>query len=278
MDFKYKDLEALNDGEIAATLINGAIRMDEQEEMARLLRRKSQVLMAHGACAHLGGVPGLANFFERQDVLDRSYKEVPTVKNPEGTLPEVQSLESGRELKLSGFHDRVRALNQVVDVDYYIPGCPPTPELIKDAIIMALEGRLPAKGSVLAEKKALCDTCPRRDSRPERLRIKEFKRLHQTEWDPEKCFLNQALICLGPATRGGCMARCIHANMPCRGCFGPTDDVRDQGAKSLSFLASMIDSKDEKELERIADSIPDPAGLFYRYSLASSLLKGKIPG
>ncbi|MBW2567393.1 MAG: oxidoreductase, partial [Deltaproteobacteria bacterium] len=150
MDFKYKDLEALSDGEIAATLINGAIRMDEQEEMARLLRRKSQVLMAHGACAHLGGVPGLANFFERQDVLDRSYKEVPTVKNPEGTLPEVQSLESGRELKLSGFHDRVRALNQVVDVDYYIPGCPPTPELIKDAIIMALEGRLPAKGSVLA--------------------------------------------------------------------------------------------------------------------------------
>ncbi len=278
MDFKYKDLEALNDGEIAATLINGAIRMDEQEEMARLLRRKSEVLMAHGSCAHLGGIPGLANFFERQDVLDRSYKEVPSVKNPEGTLPEVQSVADGRELKLSGFHDRVRALNQVVDVDYYIPGCPPTPELIKDAIIMALEGRLPPKGSVLAERKALCDTCPRRDSRPERLRIKEFKRLHQTEWDPEKCFLNQALICLGPATRGGCMARCIHANMPCRGCFGPTDDVRDQGAKSLSFLASMIDSTDEKELERIADSIPDPAGLFYRYSLASSLLKGKIPG
>jgi F420-non-reducing hydrogenase small subunit len=278
LDFKYKDVEALNDGEIAATLINGAVRMDEQEEMAKLLRRKSQLVMAHGACAHLGGVPGLANFFERQDVLDRSYKEVPTVKNPEGTLPEVQSVAHGRELELSGFHDRVRALNQVVDVDYYIPGCPPTPELIKDAIIMALEGRLPPKGSVLAEKKALCDTCPRRDSRPERLRIKEFKRLHQTEWDPEKCFLNQALICLGPATRGGCMARCIHANMPCRGCFGPTDDVRDQGAKSLSFLASMIDSKDEKELERIADSIPDPAGLFYRYSLASSLLKGKIPG
>jgi F420-non-reducing hydrogenase small subunit len=278
MDFKYKDLEALNDGEIAATLINGAIRMDEQEKMARLLRRKSEVLMAHGACAHLGGVPGLTNFFERQDVLDRSYKEVPSVKNSQGTLPEVQSVADGRELKLSGFHDRVRALNQVVDVDYYIPGCPPTPQLIKGAIIMALEGRLPPKGSVLAEKKALCDTCPRRDSRPERLRIKEFKRLHQTEWDPEKCFLNQALICLGPATRGGCMARCIHANMPCRGCFGPTDDVRDQGAKSLSFLASMIDSKDEKELERIADSIPDPGGLFYRYSLAASLLKGKIPG
>lgn len=74
------------------------------------------------------------------------------------------------------------------------------------------------------------------------------------------------------------MARCISANMPCRGCFGPTDRVRDQGAKSLSFLASIIDSKDEKELEKIADSIPDLAGLLYRYSLASSMLKGRIPG
>jgi F420-non-reducing hydrogenase small subunit len=278
MDFKYKDVAAMNDGEIAATLINGAIRMDEQEEMAQLLRRKSKVLRAHGSCAHLGGIPGLANFFERQDVLDRSYKEVPSVKNPEGTLPEVQSTEFEREFRLSGFHHRVKALHQVVDVDYYIPGCPPTPQLIKNAIMMALEGRLPPKGTVLAEKKALCDTCPRKDSRPEKLRIKEFKRLHQIEWNPEKCFLNQGLICLGPATRGGCVARCIHANMPCRGCFGPTDDVRDQGAKSLSFLASIIDSKDEDDIAKIADSIPDLAGLFYRYSLASSMLKGKIGG
>jgi F420-non-reducing hydrogenase small subunit len=278
LDFKYKDVAAVNDGEIAATLINGAIRMDEQEEMARLLRRKSKVLMAHGSCAHLGGIPGLANFFERQDVLDRSYKQVPSVKNPEGTLPEVQTTESDREFRLSGFHDRVKALHQVVDVDYYIPGCPPTPQLIKNAVLMALEGRLPPKGTVLAEKKALCDTCPRKDSRPEKLRIKAFKRLHQTEWNPEKCFLNQGLICLGPATRGGCVARCIQANMPCRGCFGPTDDVRDQGAKSLSFLASIIDAQEEADIANIADSIPDLAGLFYRYSLASSMLKGKIGG
>lgn len=278
MDFKYKDVTALSDGEITATLINGSIRMDEHEEMSRLLRKKSKVLMAHGSCAHLGGVYSLGNFFERQDLLDRSFKEVPTVKNPEGTLPKARTTESGRELKLPDFCDRVRALNAVVDIDYYIPGCPPPPELVKDAIMMSLEGRLPPKGSVLADKKALCDTCPRRDSRPERLRIKAFKRLHQTEWDPTKCFLDQGLICLGPATRGGCRARCIEANMPCRGCFGPTDHVKDQGAKSLSFLSSMIDSQDEHELERIMDSIPDPGGLFYRYSLATSTLKGKISG
>lgn len=277
MDFKYRDVAAMNDGEITATLINGSIRMDEQEQMAKILRRKSKLLIAHGSCAHLGGVVGLANFFEREDVLARSYKEVPTVRNPEGVLPKVKTVESGRELRLPDFHDTVKALDQVVEVDYYIPGCPPTPELIKNAMMMVLEDRLPPKGSILGEKKALCDTCPRRESRPEKMRIKVFKRLYQTEWDPEKCFLDQGLICLGPATRGGCVARCIHANMPCRGCFGPTDYVRDQGAKSLSFLASMIDAKDENALEKIADSIPDPAGLFYRYSLASSTSKGKIP-
>ncbi len=278
MDFKYQHVAAMKDGEITATLINGAIRMDEQEDMAKLLRKKSRVLMAHGSCAHLGGVVGLANFCTREEILSRSYKEVPTVVNPQGILPQTTTIESGRQFKLSGFHDSVKTLDQVVEVDYYIPGCPPTPQLVKNAIMMVLDNRLPEKGSVLAEKKALCDTCPQKDSKPDKLRIRQFKRLYETQWDPEKCFLGQGIICLGPATRGGCGARCINGNMPCRGCFGPTENVRDQGAKSLSFLTSMIDSKDEEELERIADSVPDPAGLFYRYSLASSVLKGKLTG
>jgi F420-non-reducing hydrogenase small subunit len=278
MDFRTKDVERLDDGEIFLTLINGAVRMDEQAVMAKLLRRKSKLLIAHGSCAHLGGVVGLANFFQRNEVLSRSYNEVSTVKNDMGTLPQVETLESGRKLGLSGFHNSVKSLDQVVPVDYYIPGCPPTPELMKDAIFCAIKGDLPQKGSVLAEKKALCHTCPLIESRPDKLRITAFKRLYNSEWDSSKCFLDQDLICLGPATRGGCGARCIHANMPCRGCFGPTDNVLDQGAKSLSFLASLIDSRSEKELERIADNIPDPAGLFYRYSLAVSILKGRITG
>ena len=278
LDFKHEDVAALDDGAITATLINGAIRMDEQASMARLLRKKSQLVFAHGACAHLGGVVGLANFFHRDDVLNRAYKEVPTMANPRGVLPREQTKRGGNTLKLSGFRDTVKALDQVVDVDYYIPGCPPTPELMKEALMMVLENRLPPKGSVLADKKALCDTCPRKETRPERLEITSFKRLYEVEWDPSQCFLNQGIICLGPATRGGCRAQCIQANMPCKGCFGPTEGVRDQGAKSSSFLASLMDAKDEEGLRQIVDSIPDPAGLFYRYGLASSMLKGKIRG
>lgn len=276
MDFKYKDVEAMEDKEIAATLINGAIRTDEQEHIAKLLRKKSKLIIAHGSCAHLGGIVGLANFFPKDEILNRTYKEIPTIKNPDNILPQIRTEEAGREIKLPGFHDTVKTLNQVVEVDYYIPGCPPPPELIKNAIMAVLEGKLPPQGTVLAEKKALCDTCSRKESKPDKIKIRKFKRVYETEWDPEKCFLDEGIICLGPATRGGCGERCIKANMPCRGCFGPTDNVVDQGAKFLSALASIIDSNDEEELKKIVDSIPDPAGLFYRYSLASSILKGKV--
>ena len=107
---------------------------------------------------------------------------------------------------------------------------------------------------------------------PETIKVKEFKRLYEARWDSEKCFLPQGIICLGPATRGGCGNRCIQANMPCRGCFGPLDNVADHGAAMLSFIASMIDADHENEIRLATDSIPDPAGLFYRYSAPHSIL------
>ncbi len=276
VDFKVKHIHRLKDQELDITLINGAVRMDEQEEMACLLRKKSKLLIAHGSCAHIGGVVGLANFFSSKDILDSVYCKIPSVKNPHGMQPQTMTMVAGEKLRLPAFYDRVKPLDQVVDVDYYIPGCPPTPELMKKNLMDILEGHLPPKGSVLAEKKALCSTCPRKESIPDKIRIRGFKRIHQVLWDPEKCFLPQGIICMGPATRGGCNARCINANMPCRGCFGPVDNIKDQGAKVLSFLSGLIHFKDEDEFRAIADSIPDPGGLFYRYSLAASILKGKI--
>jgi len=276
MDFKYADVEALPKAEIAATLINGAIRTDEQVHIAKLLRRKSQLIIAQGSCAHLGGIVGLANFYKKEEILNRAFKEVPTINNPKGILPQVKTEEPAGTLELPGFHDTVKTLNQVIEVDYYIPGCPPSPELIKKAIMAILEGKLPPKGAVLAEEKALCDSCSLKDSKPEEIKINKFRRIYEIEWDPEKCFLAQGLICLGPATRGGCSERCIKANFPCRGCFGPVGEVEDQGAKFLSAMSSVIDSDDEQELKRIIGSIPDIAGLFYRYSLASSILRKKV--
>jgi F420-non-reducing hydrogenase small subunit len=139
-----------------------------------------------------------------------------------------------------------------------------------------LSGKLPEKGTVLAPDIALCDECPKKDSKPSDLKFTEFKRPHWTQIDPKTCLLAQGIICMGPATRGGCEGVCISGNMPCTGCFGPTSRVKDQGAKILSAIASQIEAKDEKGIDKILDTIPDPVGTFYRYGLPASLLRRKV--
>jgi F420-non-reducing hydrogenase small subunit len=276
MDFKVSDVEALKDGEIAVSFINGGIRTGEQEQMAKLLREKSGLVVAYGACAHIGGVPGLANFYDRDKIFEYVYHKSPSVVNPGRITPQERTAVEQGELTLPKFYDTLYPLDRLIDVDYYLPGCAPPPDLIMKAVEAILSGNLPAKGSVLAPDKALCDTCKRKVTKPEKAIIKAIKRVHEVLLDPERCFLDQGIICLGPATRDGCGERCINANMPCRGCFGPTSRVEDQGAKFLSALASIIDANDEAQIKKITDSIVDPAGVFYFYSLAASMLGRRI--
>jgi F420-non-reducing hydrogenase small subunit len=272
LDFKRSDVEAMDDGELAACFINGAIRSSEQREMAELLRRKSQLVVAFGSCAQLGGIPGLANMFNRREMIREVYSRLPSVSNDEGTEPRDDiRVEEGR-LSLPALWDTVKTLGQVVDVDYYLPGCPPPVNLIEDAFDAIVKGALPPKGAVLAPDVALCDECDRRSSKPDKLALKQFKSPFEIDIDPEECLLAQGLLCLGPVTRKGCGAACVKANMPCTGCMGPTGQVRDFGAKALSAIAAAIDAKDEKEISEIIDSIPDAVGTFYRYSLPASFL------
>ncbi|MHC4548862.1 MAG: NADH-quinone oxidoreductase subunit B family protein [Planctomycetota bacterium] len=273
LDFKRKDVEAMPEGSILASFVNGAIRTTEQEDMAHLLRRKSALVVAFGACSHLGGIPGLANLFDRKAIFETVYRDAPSTHNPDDVVPQTEHREDGHTLDLPGFHETVRALDQVVAVDYYIPGCAPTPKIILQAVQTLLSGDLPPKGAVMAPDHALCEECPRKDSRPEDLTLKEFKRPHEVLIEEDKCLLAQGLLCMGPATRAGCEALCIDGNMPCTGCFGPTSRVKDYGGKALSAVASIVDSNDEEEVERILEGIPDPIGTLYRYSLPASLLR-----
>jgi F420-non-reducing hydrogenase small subunit len=280
LDFKLKDVEAMKDGEIAVSFINGAVRTEEQEEWVKLLRKKSGLVVAFGSCAHIGGIPGLANLWDRKSIFEHVYETRPSNKNPDGVYPQLKTEVDGNELTLPEFFDTVHTLDQVVDVDYYLPGCAPPPDLIMEAVKAILEGKLPEKGAVLAPDKSLCDTCPRAESKPDKLSMKEIKRVHQIIPDPEKCFLEEGIICLGPATRSGCGERCINANMPCKGCFGPTKEVTDQGAKMLSALASMIGVEDEEKMSeeevlRLVGQVEDPVGTFYMYGLPASILRRK---
>src|SRR5512136_636709 len=90
LDFKYSDVEAMPDGHIDVTLFHGAIRNSENEHLARLLRAKSKVLVAFGTCAHLGGIPALANLFDRKQIFKRVYHDSPSTVNPEKTCPQTK--------------------------------------------------------------------------------------------------------------------------------------------------------------------------------------------
>jgi len=272
LDFKYHHVRALPDNSVDVCLFNGAIRNSEQEELAKLLRAKSKVMVAFGSCACFGGIPALGNLTNRAEIFERVYVEAPSSDNPARTFPQTAIQVDGNELELPELFDTVLTLAQVVDVDYFIPGCPPPVDLILKVVDALATGQLPPLGAVIASDKTLCDECERKK---EEKKITKIWRPHEIIPDPERCLLEQGIICCGPATRGGCGARCIAANFPCRGCFGPPAGVHDQGAKLVSSIASIYQAESGEELARMLDEIVDPVGTFYRFGLADSLLRRK---
>ena len=272
IDVKYKDVEAMPDKSIDACLFNGAIRNSEQEQLANMLRKKSNILIAYGSCAYEGCIPGLANLFTKQMIFDRAYLETESTDNKDKIIPQISYKVPEGELTIPEFYNTVKSLCQTVDVDYIIPGCPPEERTTWLALEALLEGKLPPKGTVISHNsRAVCDDCPKKKDVK---KIKKIYRPFEIIPDPEICLLEQGMLCQGIATRGGCEAPCPQANMPCTGCYGPVEGVIDQGSHFLSALASVIDSNDPEEIQKIVDEIPDPVGTFYRYSLPDSLLRG----
>lgn len=276
LDYKYKDIEAMADGEITVSFINGAIRTEEQEHVAKLLRKKSQFVIAFGSCAHTGGIPALANLTNKKKVFDCAYHSAPSVDNPDKTEPLTSSQCNGYDLTLPEFYETVRKLDEVVDVDYYLPGCPPMPDIIVNAVTALLEGKLPEKGTVLSPSKSLCNSCDRNATKPENVCVDKLRRVIEVELDPEKCFLAQGVICMGPATRDGCGFPCVKGNMPCTGCFGATDSCKDQGGKMIATLGGIVAGEKDDEVDSALDAVEDPAGTFYRYGVSASLLNKSL--
>jgi hypothetical protein len=138
---------------------------------------------------------------------------------------------------------------------------------------------LPPRGSIVgAGDVAVCEECPLEKSEKS---ITRFYRPQEITPEPDVCLLEQGIICMGPATRSGCGALCPQVGMGCRGCYGPLPGVADQGGKMLSALASVIGAGEagmeeheiERQIEAAVGTIPDPAGTFYRFSMAHSLLR-----
>lgn len=276
-DFKYEHVRAWPDGYLDVAFYNGSVRNSEQEEVARLLRRKARTLVAYGSCAIDGGIPALANLVPLEEIMQRAYVESESTTNPEGVLPQPLTPTEFGELEIPEMYEQVLRLTDVVDVDYQIPGCPPQADQVWKVIQAVASGAVPARNEALkvgCDDRSVCEEC---SLEKRQVRIQRFHRPHSFLPEPGWCLLEQGVICLGPATRSGCGALCLEAGLPCRGCYGPSGKVVDQGTAMISAVASLLDATEEEHAQQMLEEVVDLVGTFYRFSLSSSFLKSRRP-
>jgi NAD-reducing hydrogenase small subunit len=117
-------------------LVEGAVANEDNLREIRRIRERSKVLVAFGDCAVTGNVTALRNLFRLEDVLDRSYKENSAV---------ISGLPLGGDGIVPKLLDRVRRIEDVVKVDYFLPGCPPTADAIYAFVTQLVAGQAPAR-------------------------------------------------------------------------------------------------------------------------------------
>lgn len=236
VDSKYfgprGDGEKLTLPQATVGLVSGAVRNAEHEEVLKEMREKVDILVALGTCATDGGIPAQANIFPNEDIFEKVFTDCPT-HEPAGTPTRI----------VPQYTDTVKAIDEVVKVDIFIPGCPPHPDWIADALLALLDG----KTEWALPERSVCDTCPviREEKSGGGAAVK--RPLENFDYDADeplekmRCIMEQGYLCLGAVTRAGCAGkegtpRCISARQSCRGCFGP---IR-KGAKPLvDFMGAL---------------------------------------
>lgn len=218
-------------------LISGGVRNEKEKHVTEAMRASCKTLISLGSCACFGGIPALANMYPLDDLYEKVYRESVTTDSADTPA-----------MNLPPLLDRVYAVDEVVPVDLYIPGCPMNPDMIVEALTALLEG----KPFELGER-SVCDDCPvKREKKAAGGEIKRPLEDAQFDqggpWENTRCLMEQGILCLGPVTRSGCakpmeeggpkVPRCVQGYMPCRGCFGP---IR-QGANPLVDMMGALSS------------------------------------
>jgi NAD-reducing hydrogenase small subunit len=127
-DLKEPDASGVDVG-----ILEGGINNSANEEVAHRMRERCQILVALGDCAVFGGVPALRNFFTLEESLRRAYVETEST-DAEGMIPSDPELCTPTP---------VRAIQDVVKVDVFVPGCPPEADVIYYVLSELAQGRLP---------------------------------------------------------------------------------------------------------------------------------------
>jgi len=194
-------------------VVDGVVRVKEDEEKLKEIRSKCRIMVAWGSCATIGGIPSMANRYEIEDLVGESYSD--TLDSYAYYLSGSRGFSSiGPE---SGFLRRAYPIDHFVRVDYYISGCPPNIELLGQ-LVMEITGEPQNKKPA----KIVCAECNRKTVSRKHDHISFVPPLEDEEG---VCFLSQGIVCMGSQTLGGCNAECPVAGAPCWGCRGPSGTV-----------------------------------------------------
>jgi len=239
-------------------LIEGCVRTDHDRHVAKVMREKCKTLIAWGTCACWGGLCGANSVFKPQEIFEAVYLDNPSTVT--SFVPDSD--------RIPRFENDALPLDQVVKVDYYLPGCPPHPYFIFEGLTALVGGREP--------KTNLRSVCAKCNRRMEKTDVTELKRNVEGIPDPEVCFLSQGYICLGSVSLDRCLAPCPNQGMVCLGCTGPTPriianpyrDIRTEIAERMSKLTKIKEETIIKEIE-------DFARTYYAHYMGSPVLRNK---
>ena len=238
-------------------IVEGAVRSEHDRKALLKMRETCKTLIAFGTCAVYGGPSGIGWLYDKDAILNKIYKETVTA-SADGKLPE-----GAPELEQS-----VIPLNEIVDIDFYLPGCPPHPYFIALAVKTLLGASVPA-----ISMKTVCSSCDRRMEKREGVK---FQKGMSTATEDDICLLSQGVICLGSVTLDRCQAQCPNKGVACAGCAGPSMDIitephldiRTMIAKRMSLLTGI----DQKEIQ---EYIEKEAKTFYSYAISSPIIYKK---
>ena len=114
-------------------LIEGGCCNSENVEVLRYFRKNCKILVSVGECAVMGGLPAMRNTIPLRECLEEAYLKSPTV------APEDRLIPADEDIPI--LLDRVYPCHEIVKIDYFLPGCPPSADLIWEALTALIQGR-----------------------------------------------------------------------------------------------------------------------------------------
>ncbi len=188
VDFKIESLKERSDADVLVGFLEGVARTKQDTENIKLMRQKCAIIVAIGACSCYGSVAGLANLYDKEELIKRKFIEAESITS-EGSKEPTKHV--------PGFEEFIVNVKDIINVDVFIPGCPPTTENIVATIsyLLTLVGEGPAS---LNKDGCVCDACNLKN---------------------DGCFLNKGKLCYGPITAAGCDMMCPNDGDFCYGCF-----------------------------------------------------------